>query len=117
MHTVLLGGNVYGVGAAAQFYFGLAPNQLSKITAAQAAMIAAMIQSPNGYSPDPKAGAVRTLYLAVLALLHQGGLIRYQRTRTNGEYVQLAYSPKAVDAVTRLRIELTPSNRDRRSSH
>ncbi len=32
-------------------------------------------------------GAVRTLYLAVLALLHQGGFIRYERTRTNGEYV------------------------------
>jgi hypothetical protein len=30
--------------------------------------------------------AVRTLYLAVLALLHQSGLIRYERTRTNGEY-------------------------------
>jgi membrane peptidoglycan carboxypeptidase len=57
MNTVLLGGHVYGVGAAAQYYFGLAPDQLSKITAAQAAMIAAMIQSPNGYSPDPKAGA------------------------------------------------------------
>jgi membrane peptidoglycan carboxypeptidase len=57
MNTVLLGGHVYGVGAAAQYYFGLAPNQLSKITAPQAAMIAAMIQSPNGFSPDPKAGA------------------------------------------------------------
>jgi hypothetical protein len=32
-------------------------------------------------------GAVRTLYLAVLALMHQAGFIRYQRTRTNGEYV------------------------------
>ena len=31
-------------------------------------------------------GAVRSLYLSVLALLHQGGLIRYERTRTNGEY-------------------------------
>jgi hypothetical protein len=30
--------------------------------------------------------AVRTLYLAVLALLHQAGLIRYERTKTNGEY-------------------------------
>ena len=57
MNTVLLGGHVYGVGAAAQYYFGLAPGQLSKITAPQAAMIAAMIQSPNGFSPDPKAGA------------------------------------------------------------
>jgi membrane peptidoglycan carboxypeptidase len=57
MNTVLLGGNVYGVGAAAQYYFGLAPNQISKITPAQAAMIAALIQSPNGFSPDPKDGA------------------------------------------------------------
>jgi hypothetical protein len=31
--------------------------------------------------------AVRALYLAVLALLHQGGFIRYERNRTNGEYV------------------------------
>jgi hypothetical protein len=31
-------------------------------------------------------GAVRTLYLAVLAMLHQARLIRYERTRTNGEY-------------------------------
>jgi Domain of unknown function (DUF4129) len=32
--------------------------------------------------------AVRTLYLAVLALLHRSNLIRFERTRTNGEYVQ-----------------------------
>jgi hypothetical protein len=31
--------------------------------------------------------AVRVLYLSVLALLHQAQLIRYERTRTNGEYV------------------------------
>jgi hypothetical protein len=30
--------------------------------------------------------AVRVLYLSVLALLNQQGLIRYERTRTNGEY-------------------------------
>jgi hypothetical protein len=30
--------------------------------------------------------ALRTLYLAVLAMLHQSHLIRYERTRTNGEY-------------------------------
>ncbi len=30
--------------------------------------------------------ALRRLYLAVLALLHQAHLIRYERTRTNGEY-------------------------------
>ena len=30
--------------------------------------------------------ALRTLYLGLLALLHQSHLIRYERTRTNGEY-------------------------------
>jgi len=57
LNTVLLGGHVYGVGAAAQYYFGLDTSHLSEITPAQAAMIAALIQSPNGYSPNPKAGA------------------------------------------------------------
>jgi Domain of unknown function (DUF4129) len=32
--------------------------------------------------------AVRTLYLAVLAVLHRADLIRYSPTRTNGEYVR-----------------------------
>ena len=32
--------------------------------------------------------AVRHLYLAVLSLLHRQRLLRYEPTRTNGEYVQ-----------------------------
>lgn len=32
--------------------------------------------------------ALRSLYLGVLALLHRARLIRYERTRTNGEYVR-----------------------------
>jgi membrane peptidoglycan carboxypeptidase len=57
LNTVYFGGGAYGVGAAAQYYFGLPPSQIDRITPTQAAMIAAMIQSPSGYSPDPKAGA------------------------------------------------------------
>ena len=57
LNTVYLGQQAYGVGAAAQTYFGLTTSQLNKITPSQAAMIAAMIQSPSYYSPDPKAGA------------------------------------------------------------
>ena len=57
LNTVYFGGGAYGVGAAAQYYFGLSPSQINRITPAQAAMIAAMIQSPSGYSPNPKAGA------------------------------------------------------------
>jgi hypothetical protein len=40
--------------------------------------------------------AVRRLYLAVLALLHRSHLIRYEKPRTNGEYVrQVRLSPEA----------------------
>ena len=56
LNTVYFGGGAYGAAAAAQVYFGLDPSQLSKITPAQAAMIAAMIQSPSYYKPDPSAG-------------------------------------------------------------
>ena len=34
--------------------------------------------------------AVRCLYLAVLAILHRAHVIRYEKTRTNGEYRQQA---------------------------
>jgi membrane peptidoglycan carboxypeptidase len=56
LNTIYLGRGAYGVGAAAQVYFGLSTSQLAKMTTAQAAMIAAMIQLPSGYNPDPKAG-------------------------------------------------------------
>jgi membrane peptidoglycan carboxypeptidase len=56
LNTIYLGNGAYGVAAAANAYFGLTPSNLSKITPAQAAMIAAMIQSPGYYNPDPKAG-------------------------------------------------------------
>jgi membrane peptidoglycan carboxypeptidase len=57
LNTIYLGDGAYGVGAAANAYFGLTTSNLSKITPAQAAMIAAMIQSPGYYSADPKDGA------------------------------------------------------------
>jgi membrane peptidoglycan carboxypeptidase len=62
LNTVYFGANgpgtgAYGIGAAAQTFFGITPAHLSRITPAQAAMLAAMIQSPSYYSPNPKAGA------------------------------------------------------------
>jgi membrane peptidoglycan carboxypeptidase len=56
LNTVYFGGGAYGAAAAAQVYFGLDTSHLNKITATQAAMIAAMIQSPSYYKPDPSAG-------------------------------------------------------------
>jgi membrane peptidoglycan carboxypeptidase len=54
LNTIYFGDGAYGIGAAAETYFGV---PVSKLNAAQAAMLAAMIQSPGYYSPDPKAGA------------------------------------------------------------
>ncbi len=53
MNTVPTGLNMYGFGAAAEAYFG---KPVAKLSVAQAAMIAAMPQSPSYYNPDPKAG-------------------------------------------------------------
>ncbi len=50
LNTILLGGHVYGFGAASEAYFGI---PAAKLDVAQAAMLAAMIQSPNGYDPTP----------------------------------------------------------------
>jgi hypothetical protein len=45
-------------------------------------------------------GAVRLLYAAVLAVLHRASLIRYEATRTNGEYVdQLRANPESPEEV------------------
>jgi len=54
MNTVPTGVGIYGFGAAAQTYFGV---PVSKLTVAQAAMIAAMPQAPDGYNPNPSGGA------------------------------------------------------------
>jgi membrane peptidoglycan carboxypeptidase len=49
LNTIYLGQGAYGIGAAAETYFGVPASQL---TVAQAAMIAAVIQSPS-YYPTP----------------------------------------------------------------
>ncbi|MGO9140171.1 MAG: transglycosylase domain-containing protein [Streptosporangiaceae bacterium] len=54
LNTVYLGDHAYGVGAAAQVYFNEPAAQLN---IAQSAMIAAMINQPGYFDPDPHAGA------------------------------------------------------------
>jgi membrane peptidoglycan carboxypeptidase len=50
LNTIYLGDNAYGVAAAAQTYFGV---PASKLTVAQAAVIAAIIQQPTNF-PQPQ---------------------------------------------------------------
>ena len=53
LNTVPFGNNAYGVAAAAQTYFG---KPALKINVAQAAMLAAMVNQPGFFSPNPSAG-------------------------------------------------------------
>ncbi len=64
LNTVYLGDSAYGVGAAAQIYFN---KPASKLNVAQSAMLAAMINEPGYFSPDPHAGQP---YQALLARWH-----------------------------------------------
>ncbi|WP_255546515.1 MULTISPECIES: transglycosylase domain-containing protein [unclassified Nesterenkonia] len=58
LNIVLLGGRTYGVEAAAQYYWGIPASELN---VAQAAVLAGMVQSPNGYNPEvnPEASQAR----------------------------------------------------------
>ncbi|GAA1150977.1 transglycosylase domain-containing protein [Nesterenkonia lutea] len=58
LNIVLLGGRNYGVEAAAQFYWGVPASELS---ISQSAVLAGMVQSPNGYNPavNPEASKDR----------------------------------------------------------
>jgi membrane peptidoglycan carboxypeptidase len=80
MNTVPTGVGIYGFGAAAQTYFG---KPVSKLTVAQAAMIAAMPQAPDGYNPNPSGGvAYKNLvfrwHYVLNTMVQEGWLTRAQ---------------------------------------
>jgi membrane peptidoglycan carboxypeptidase len=69
MNEVYFGRGVYGIGTAAEYYFGTKP---PKLTLPQAAMLAGLISSPETYSPvnDPDAAlARRNVVIARMAAL------------------------------------------------
>jgi membrane peptidoglycan carboxypeptidase len=61
LNTVPFGDNAYGVGAAAQIYFN---EPALKLTVSQAAMLAAMVNQPGFFNPDPGAGLAYTSLVA-----------------------------------------------------
>ena len=80
LNTVFLGDNAYGVGAAAQTYFN---KPALRLDIAQSAMLAAMINKPGYFDPDPHAGpAYRSLVARwhyVLANMVRDGAITQQQ--------------------------------------
>ena len=61
LNTVPFGNNAYGVAARLQAYFG---KPALKLNVAQAAMLAAMVNQPGFFNPNPKAGVAYTALVA-----------------------------------------------------
>ena len=61
LNTVPFGDNAYGIAAAAQIYFG---EPAMNLTVSQAAMLAAMVNQPGFFNPDPSAGQAYTALVA-----------------------------------------------------
>ncbi|MGD8430359.1 MAG: penicillin-binding protein 1A, partial [Ectothiorhodospiraceae bacterium] len=78
MNKIYLGHRAYGVGAAAQVYYG---KPLGELTLAQLAMIAGLPKAPSAFNPvtDPKRALVRRGY--VLGRMHDLGFISDARFR------------------------------------
>jgi membrane peptidoglycan carboxypeptidase len=76
LNTIYLGDNAYGVGAAAQTYFGV---PASKLTVAQAAVIAAIIQQPTNYpQPEFRSQLIARWHYVLNGMVSMGNLTQAQ---------------------------------------
>ena len=87
LNTVPFGPTIYGVGAAAQFYYGVnLASAHATLTVPQAAMLAAMPNEPGVFNPSPSAGADYTALVQrwqyVLTNMARDGAITQQQANT-----------------------------------
>jgi penicillin-binding protein 1A len=106
LNQIYLGDGLYGVEAAAQGYFG---KEVARLTPAQAALLVALVRSPEGYNPRKHPMTAiqrRNVVLGVLA--REGVLTEAEAERAKREPLRLAppleaagRAPYAVAAVRR----------------
>lgn len=72
LNTIYFGHSCYGIESAAEFYFG---KNASELTPAEAATLAAVIRSPNNYSPFSAPEKCRTIRNAILGQMHKLGYL------------------------------------------
>ncbi len=91
LNTIFLGNNAYGVGAAAQTYFGKPASQLN---VAQSAMIAAMINEPGFFDPTPHTPGYAPLvarWKYVLGnMVRDGAITPRQQARAEAKFPKIA---------------------------
>jgi penicillin-binding protein 1A len=72
LNVTYFGHGAYGIGAAADRYFGEAPAQL---TLAQSSLIAGLIQAPSAYDPFEHPSAARARQIGVLRSMVRNGFV------------------------------------------
>ena len=77
----LLGGNVYGVQEASKYYFN---KNVSQLSLPEAALIAGLFQSPNGYNPYNKPENAKARIKTVLKLMVRHGYITKEEAEVAG---------------------------------
>ncbi|MDR3084134.1 MAG: penicillin-binding protein, partial [Streptomyces sp.] len=86
MNRVFYGHNAYGIGAAAQIFFGVQPNQL---TIAQSALLAGIINGPGAFDPVLNWPGARARQLYVLqGMVTTGAITPAQEQQAAAENVQ-----------------------------
>ena len=82
LNTVYFGNQAYGVEAAAEIYFD---RSAAKLTVAQAALLAGMVQNPTAYDPQrfPRAATERR-DVVLVKLLEQGSIDQFQYLQAKG---------------------------------
>ncbi|HWG74632.1 MAG TPA: transglycosylase domain-containing protein [Acidimicrobiales bacterium] len=96
LNTIYLGNGAYGVEAAAGEYFG---SHASSVTLAEAALLAGMIQDPNGYDPIAHPEAARDRRSQVLArMVHYGTVTQAQADQADAQPLPIAVNRPQVNA-------------------
>lgn len=88
LNRIPCGGKVYGIEAAARYYFGLSASQLNR---AEAALLCGIPQKPNRYNPKYHAEAAKKRQKIVLDLLVHHKLITADEARTIFDSEPLRY--------------------------
>lgn len=97
LNTIYLGSGAYGVQAAARTYFG---EPASSLDLAQAALLAGMIQDPNGYDPILQPAAARDRRSEVLQrMVYYGDITPAQATAAEAQPLPTAIATNATPTV------------------
>ena len=78
LNSIYFGHSSFGISSAARFYFGKGADELSP---AESALLAALVRSPNRYSPFRDPAACKTRRDQVLSLMQEQGFLTAEEAR------------------------------------